>query len=254
VLVGCEGGRDPDGVDRQGVYLVRYNPDGTLDSGFASSGVAYLVNPAGLLGEHPAGVAVQSDGQIVAGGNLADVNSPAQQNYFFALRVSATGGLDTGFGSGGWASTQIGYGGTGTALGLALEPDGRVVVAGRAEPTSTSATDVAMVRFLSSAPQVGSLTANGAAGSATVASGSTVTLAASAITDGNPGVTIQQVTFYYIDGSGTQQVLGYGTQSSGVWTLNYTVSLVSGTYTLYAQAEDNYNVLGDPMALTLVVQ
>jgi hypothetical protein len=35
--------------------------------------------------------------------------------------------------------------------------------------------------------------------------------------------------------------------------LNFTVNLAFGTYSLYAQAQDNYGVLGDPDALTLTV-
>jgi hypothetical protein len=55
--------------------------------------------------------------------------------------------------------------------------------------------------------------------------------------------------------NGNQQLLGYGNQSSpGVWTYIFTVNLPSGTYTLYAQAEDSYVVFGDPVALTLTVQ
>lgn len=50
-------------------------------------------------------------------------------------------------------------------------------------------------------------------------------------------------------------VLGYGaSDGSGDWTLTFTVSLAQGAYTLYAQAQDNYGVLGDPDALTLTVQ
>ena len=81
-----------------------------------------------------------------------------------------------------------------------------------------------------------------------------MTLTASNITDGNPGSTITQVAFYYFDSVGAKHVLGYGTQTSpGVWTFNFTVNLTSGTYTLYAQAEDSYGVFGDPLALTLQV-
>ncbi len=68
-----------------------------------------------------------------------------------------------------------------------------------------------------------------------MATGTTTTLTASNITDGNPDAAITQVTFYYLDSSGNQQVLGYGTQTTTrVWTLNYTVALSSGTYTIYA--------------------
>jgi hypothetical protein len=78
---------------------------------------------------------------------------------------------------------------------MALEPDGRVVLAGQVSPNGTTyPMDVALCRFLPSAPQIGSLTANGSAGSATVASGSTVTLAASNITDANPGGDVADFT------------------------------------------------------------
>lgn len=50
-------------------------------------------------------------------------------------------------------------------------------------------------------------------------------------------------------------MLGTDTEdSSGDWVLTFTVNFTSGTYTLYAQTQDNYGVLGDPTALTLTVQ
>ena len=81
-----------------------------------------------------------------------------------------------------------------------------------------------------------------------------MTLTATNISDEIPSATITQVAFYVqINGSNT--LLGYGTQSSpGVWTLTLTVTLAPGTYTLYAQAEDNYGIFGDLAALTLTVQ
>ncbi len=247
VLAGFESGNDPDGVDRQGEYLLRYKTDGTLDAGFGSGGVEYLVNPVGLFGDGPGGVAVQSDGQIVAGGQFAE--EPSGQNYFAVLRVSSSGVLDTGYGSGGWAATQFG---SGTDLqGMALQPDGRVVLAGIARPSGTTyPTDVVLARFLASAPQIGSFTAT----PNPVTSGGSTTLTVSNMTDGNPNSTITQVAFYYFDASGTQQQLGTATQTSpGVWALTVTVSLAPGTYTLYAQAEDSYGVVGDPFPTALQV-
>jgi hypothetical protein len=100
-------------------------------------------------------------------------------------------------------------------------------------------------------PEIGSFTAN----PNPVASGSTTTLTASNITDGNASSTITQVTLYYFDSSGNKVTLGNATQTSpSVWTLNFTVNLASGTYTIYAQAEDSYGVFGDPVALALTVQ
>jgi uncharacterized delta-60 repeat protein len=228
---------------------LRYNPNGTLDAGFGTGGVVYLVNPSGLLAGNVAGVAVQADGQIVTGGRFQ--SGDTQQSYFVAIRVSTTGSLDTGYGTGGWASTPLVLG---PARALALEPDGRLVLAGSAYTANTvnnHPTDVVLVRFLASAPQIGAFTAN----PNPVASGSSTTLTASNITDGNPNSTITQVTFYYFDANGNEVILGYGTSDGlGDWILNFNINLASGTYTLYAQAQDNYGVLGDPDALTLTGQ
>src|SRR5262249_52466468 len=109
----------------------------------------------------------------------------------------------------------------------------------------------AVARYLPSEPEIGSFTAS----RDPVTSGSTLTLTASNITDGNAGATITQVSFYYFEGTGNKVTLGTGTQTSpGVWTLNFTVNLSAGTYTIYAQAEDSYGVFGDPFALSLTVQ
>jgi hypothetical protein len=107
-----------------------------------------------------------------------------------------------------------------------------------------------VVRYLPSEPEIASLTA----GTNPVTAGSSETLTASGITDGNAGATIAQVAFYYIDSNNTQQLLGYGTQTSpGVWSYTFTVNLASGSDTLLAQAEDSYGVFGDAVALTLTV-
>ena len=99
-------------------------------------------------------------------------------------------------------------------------------------------------------PQIGSFTANPNPATAE----SNLTLTAGNITDANPGATITQVAFYYIDTSGNQQLMGNGAQtSSGVWTYTFTVNLTSGSYTLLAQAEDSDGVFGDPVAITLTV-
>jgi len=64
-----------------------------------------------------------------------------------------------------------------------------------------------------------------------VTTGSSVTLAASNITDGNPDASVTQVAFYYIDSNGNQDLLGDGTQSGGIWSYSFTVNLASGSYT-----------------------
>jgi hypothetical protein len=112
---------------------------------------------------------------------------------------------------------------------------------------------VTVARFLATGPQIGSFTAS----PNVVPSGGSLTLTVSNITDGNPGASITQVQFYYYDASGNKVTLGTVTQpTAGAWTLTSqnAFGLTTGTYTIYAQAEDSYGVFGDPVAITLTVQ
>jgi hypothetical protein len=87
-----------------------------------------------------------------------------------------------------------------------------------------------------------------------VAAGSSLTLTASGITDANPNSTITQVAFSADSNNdgllepGTDMLLGYAAQTSpSVWMFTFTVNLSSGSYTLFAQAQDSYGVFGDPI-------
>jgi hypothetical protein len=179
-----------------------------------------------------------ADGKpIVAGGSLL-------------ARYNPDGSPDGTFGTGGMVTTTAA-----DFWGVALQPNGDIVTVGRTSgPISTA--DFLVARFLPSAPQIGSFTAS----PNPVTSGSSETLTASNITDGNPNSTVTQVAFYLDsngDGKlepGTDTLLGYATQTSpGVWTFSFTVNLAPGTYTLFSQAEDGYGAFGDPHALSWTV-
>jgi uncharacterized delta-60 repeat protein len=237
-------GTNPSG----GWELARYNPDGTLDSSFGNGG---LVNTPQIK-SYSVAVVVQPDGKIVASG----VDS---YSAIGVARYNPDGSLDSTFGTGGIVTTQIGtrFRLFGNAGGMSLQPNGDILVAGSSY--NGSKWNFALARYLSSEPQIGSFTAN----PNPVTAGTSVTLTASNITDGNPGVSITQVTFYLDsnnDGkleTGSDTLLGYATQTSpGVWTLTNASAfgLTAGTYKLFAQAEDSDGVFGDPIPLTLTVQ
>jgi len=240
--------------------LARYNSDGSLDSTFGTGGVVSVDTPMSYDFHNQAArcVALQSDGELVVLGSAVDANG----NHTFAVAtLTASGSLDPAYGGNGWvlgtgnsATSSMSTIGSAANSVLVQQPsDGQIVVTGAVPDSSKGgASDFAVARYIgtTTGPQIGSFTSSGS----TVTAGSIVTPTASNITDADPGATITKVTFYYIDGSGTQQVLGTDTQvSGGACTLTFMVNLASGTYTLYAQAEDNYNVLGDPLALTLQV-
>ncbi|WP_240439559.1 calcium-binding protein [Streptomyces europaeiscabiei] len=97
--------------------LVRYNLDGSLDSGFGTGGVA----PTDFgTGSAVNDLVVQPDDRIVAGGTAG--------GDFALARFHANGTLDTGFGTNGRTTTDFGAGDS--AYGLALQPDGKTVAFG----------------------------------------------------------------------------------------------------------------------------
>jgi uncharacterized delta-60 repeat protein len=224
------------------IGLDRLNADGTLDTSFGSGGV--VATSSSPNQDYARSVTIQADGKIVVAGDQG--NAQSGDNSFLAARYNSNGSLDTTFGVNGVATAGSDLG-SAAVVSMALEPDGRIVLAGF---TAGSSSVFSLARFLAAGPQIGSFTAS----PNPVTAGSSTTLTASNITDGNPGSTITQVAFYYLDSSGAKHVLGYGTQTSpGVWTLNFTVNPASGSYTLFAQAEDSYGVFGDPLAITVTV-
>ncbi|WP_327745230.1 calcium-binding protein [Streptomyces europaeiscabiei] len=97
--------------------LVRYNLDGSLDSGFGTGGVATTDFGTGSAVND---LVVQPDDRIVAGGTAG--------GDFALARFHVNGTLDTGFGTNGRTTTD--FGGGDSAYGLALQPDGRTVAFG----------------------------------------------------------------------------------------------------------------------------
>ncbi|MCB5165406.1 hypothetical protein LG634_11260 [Streptomyces bambusae] len=108
--------------------VVRHRPDGALDRGFGTGGAAL----ADLGGDDVAdGAAVQRDGRILVVGRSS---GPGRGCCRFAVaRLLPDGRPDPGFGTGGRVLAAF-PGGTAEAHAVAVRPDGRIVVAGRAGP------------------------------------------------------------------------------------------------------------------------
>jgi uncharacterized delta-60 repeat protein len=126
-------------ANNQSVFaLVRYNMNGALDNGFSGGKVTTLINNADA---HAFGVAIHSNGQIVAVGQA--LNGTA--NDFALARYNSNGVLDTGFGTGGTLTHPINSGDA-RAFGVAIQSlDQKIVVAGQAFNGNTY--DVALTRY-----------------------------------------------------------------------------------------------------------
>jgi uncharacterized delta-60 repeat protein len=220
--------------------ITRFNTDGSLDSTFGSGGTVAFEPGTGGKGN---GVVLQPDGKIVVAGTPD----------FTVGRFNTDGSLDTTFEGTGLYTTQIGP--FDQALNIVINPNsGQVILVGKA--TINGVQEAALAAFAALNPQIGSFTAN----PNPVTSGNSAVLTVSNITDSNPSATITQVAIY-VDSNGDGKLdsgdtlIGYATQTSpGVWTLTYTVTLAPGTYTLFAQAQDNYGLFSNPLSLTLNVQ
>jgi uncharacterized delta-60 repeat protein len=120
-------GRSDDG-SRVDFALWRYNRDGTADSSFGADGFVSTDLFGGF--EEAFALIRQPDGKLVAGG--FEGHDSTGPNYAL-VRYNPDGGLDATFGSGGRVSTDFfGLGEIGRAL--ALQPDGKMVMAGEVNP------------------------------------------------------------------------------------------------------------------------
>jgi uncharacterized delta-60 repeat protein len=123
----------------------RYLPNGTVDTAFGTGGFV-RVDIAGRADDATT-IAVQPDGKIVLGGS-ALVTAVGASDLALA-RLDASGVLDTGFGSGGKLTANIG-GNFDTAAAMALQADGAIVLVGRAASSGGATPDTGVLRVSAS--------------------------------------------------------------------------------------------------------
>jgi uncharacterized delta-60 repeat protein len=117
------------GLSDQTFVLTRYNPDGSLDTAFGNGGKATAAQVNG--GAVISSAVLQADGKIlVAGSGSAEL---------ILVRFNADGSLDSSFGQGGVVNSNAG--GPTNGQQLALQPDGKILVA------DTRANTIGLVRF-----------------------------------------------------------------------------------------------------------
>jgi uncharacterized delta-60 repeat protein len=103
--------------------IARYREDGRLDPTFSADGRRALQIPDTAL--RASDVALQPDGRIVVVGRFAQ----AGEADFLAVRLQPDGGLDRSFSVNGRQRVDF-DGGTDSAEGVAIQPDGGIVIAG----------------------------------------------------------------------------------------------------------------------------
>jgi uncharacterized delta-60 repeat protein len=99
--------------------MARFNLDGTLDRSFGFFGK--VISPLGTNYSSANAVVIQPDGKIVAAGNSG--------SDFAVARFTTNGVLDPSFNGSGFVTTTMAQSGN-TANAIALQSDGKIVVAG----------------------------------------------------------------------------------------------------------------------------
>ncbi|HPA18765.1 MAG TPA: choice-of-anchor D domain-containing protein [Verrucomicrobiae bacterium] len=130
------GGEAFDGTNHFAV--ARYHTNGVMDTTFGTNGNGKVITHVGTVEDYGQCVAVQSDGKIVVAGfakNVADYD-------FGAVRYLTNGVLDTSFSTDGKVTTA--FSGDDRANSVALQTDGKIVVAGYA---GSGGYDFAVARY-----------------------------------------------------------------------------------------------------------
>jgi uncharacterized delta-60 repeat protein len=116
----------------------RFAPGGRLDPTFSGDGK--LTDWLSRGDEWARGIANQEDGKIVVAGY------DSQNSDFLVVRYNSDGSLDPTFGDGGKVLTDVNSSGD-MAEALAIQPDGRIVVAGSSYVPGDSFSSFAVVRY-----------------------------------------------------------------------------------------------------------
>lgn len=117
--------------------VVRYNTDGSLDSGFGTSGVMIISFSSFSQGN---AVAIQGDGKIIVVGNVGNGTAAG------IARLTSSGSLDTSFNTTGKLEITVADGST-TGNALAILGSGKILVAGGALVNADSAQEFFVLRL-----------------------------------------------------------------------------------------------------------
>ena len=135
-------------------HVVRLNPDGTLDTAFASNvGTGATVTDPFTVAYVNA-IAVQSDGKILLGGSFTSWNGTTVNRI---VRLNSDGTRDTTF------TTNTGTGANNDVTAITIQPNGQILVGGLFS-TFNGATVVAIVRLNSNGTRDTTFTTNAGTG------------------------------------------------------------------------------------------
>ncbi len=132
ILVAVGSYTDGTGLAGMRVVLARFLANGAIDTSFGTGGTV------SIKGEWPGSMTIQPDGKVIIVGTIPRTSYGTDSSIH---RFNADGSIDTTFGTNGHVQTDFvsqTFNPSGRALAVALQSDGKIVVAGSASlPNST---------------------------------------------------------------------------------------------------------------------
>jgi len=120
--------------------VVRYLQDGSIDTDFGMEGIVKV--DFGQTSDFCHDMTIQPDGFIL----LAGESSKNNLTDFALVRLDTNGSLDMSFGMGGKVITDLG-GSYEYANAIAVQPDGKIIAAGKSTDGSVTNANFAMIRY-----------------------------------------------------------------------------------------------------------
>jgi uncharacterized delta-60 repeat protein len=228
------------GVATAGLFdlaVARFTSTGALDATFSGDGL-FTFNFALTNDDRATGVAVRPNGKIIIGG-FTDGGA----SDFVVLQLNSNGTPDLTFNGNGWNFGPTFSGDPHFARDLALQTDGRVVLAGDTDPAGADVSDIVVARF----------DINGNADPSFDADGF-VTRAGASTETGN-GVVVDQFGRIVVVGNNISDIVTLGFRSTGADDPAYNHSFAFGTTELGTdiaiQPDGKFVIAGYSSAITV---
>ena len=131
------------------ICVARYSATGVLDATFNTTGT--VQTPVNSGTDRALGLAIQGDGKIVVSGACERpiANTPFFTQEFCVVRYTTSGALDTNFNTTGFVQVAVGANFFDSGNAVAIQSDGKIVVAGTCANFSSTAAEICIVRFTS---------------------------------------------------------------------------------------------------------
>jgi len=141
------------GEHHRDLALVRYTPDGVLDTAFGTKGkvIKYFKGDGWQSTSVASAVAIQPDGKIILGVNLYNPAKVFKRRYLVEgrlIRYNADGRLDLSFGTSGSVTVNNrGYGSCKSVGSVVLQNDGKILFTGTSFDTEKCSYTVVVGRY-----------------------------------------------------------------------------------------------------------